>query len=205
LVLLRINRGNVIDLREVTVGFVKVNAVTHNKDIIDRFPKIVGLDLYFPPRLFIQESADLYGARIREGEPVPQELERSAAIDDILNNEEILSFHGSFNIFGDLNNAGGLRAGSVTGQPDEIDLDRNLKIPYQVGQKHEGPFQNTHQDEFSSSVVFRNLVRQTLDDGSDLIARDQKIKTIFLHDSPCQKTVTFSRPNVSSNPNGKKK
>ena len=51
-----IDRGDVINFRKVTIGFVKVDAITNDKDIIDLFPEVVSLDLHFSPCLLIQEE-----------------------------------------------------------------------------------------------------------------------------------------------------
>ena len=63
--LLMIDRGDVINFRKVTVGFVEVNTIANDKDIIDLFPEVVSLDLHFSPCLLVQKSAYLYGVGVR--------------------------------------------------------------------------------------------------------------------------------------------
>ncbi len=61
---LLIDRGEVIKFREVTVGFVEVNTIPNDKNIIDLFPEVVSLDLHFSPCLLVQKSAYLYGVGV---------------------------------------------------------------------------------------------------------------------------------------------
>ena len=51
----------------------------------------------------------------------------------------------------------------------------------QVGEKHEGPFQDTDQHQFPSTIILRDLIGQMLDDGSDLFLREQWIQTVSFH------------------------
>src|SRR4030042_1533418 len=165
----------------MTVIFVEVNSVSYNKDILHIGSKIVCPHLYLSPGLFIQKGANLDRAGVLKCQPVLQELECPAAVNDILDDEDILFLNGNFDVLGDLDIAGGFHPGPIAGQADEINLDRNPEMPDQVGKKHEGPFQDADQHQFPSTIILRDLIGQMLDDGGDLFLREQWIKTIFFH------------------------
>ncbi len=63
--LLLIGRGDVINFRKMTKGFVKVNTIPNDKNIIDLFPKVVSLDLHFSSCLLVEKCAYLYGVGVR--------------------------------------------------------------------------------------------------------------------------------------------
>src|SRR4030042_6470488 len=96
-------RCDVVDFREVTVALIEVDPITYDKDIFDLFSEVVSFNLHFPAGFLVQKGADLYGAGIRKGQPFFQELERPSAIDDIFNDEHILSLNRNFNVLADLN------------------------------------------------------------------------------------------------------
>ena len=145
-------RSDIVDFWKITVVFVEVNPVAHDEDIVHFFSEIFRLDLHLSPGLFIQEGTDLHRVRLRKGQPVLQKLKGPAAVDDVFNDEDIFSFDGKLNIFGDLNDAGGFHPGPITGQPDEIDLDRDLEEPPRYGPR---PVVPTKLDPYKATIQAR--------------------------------------------------
>jgi len=176
-----IDGRDIIDFREMTIDFIDINPITNDKDVTDLFSQIICLDLHFSPRLLVQESAYFNGVGIRQDESIPQELERSTTVDDILNDQNILPLNGEFDIFGDLNRARSFRLSAVTGQTHKIDLGWNLEMTDKVGEKHKGAFQDADEHQGSALVVFRNLICQTFDEGGDLFGSEQWRETISFH------------------------
>jgi hypothetical protein len=162
------NGGNIINFRKVTIGFVEVNPITDNKDVIHLFSEVIHLNLYFSPGLFVQKGTYFYGTGIRKRQPIFQKLECAAAIDDIVNNEDVFPFDREFDILRDFNDARAFHSRSITGQPDKIDIDRDLKITNKIRKEHKGSLQNTDQHELPIPVVSGYPLCQAFNDRSNL-------------------------------------
>src|SRR4030042_6890056 len=60
LVFLGVLGGNVVNLGEIPVRFIKVNAVADNKQVFDFLPYVVGLHRDLSPCLLVQQRNDLH-------------------------------------------------------------------------------------------------------------------------------------------------
>jgi hypothetical protein len=176
-----IDGDDIIDFRKVPIGLVEINPISYDEHVIDIFSKIVGLDLNFSPSLLIEKGTDFYGAGVQEREPILQKPDRSATVDDIFDDENILAFDGNLDIFGDLNLSRGLHSGPITGNPNKIYFEGNFEMADQIGEEYKGALKDADQHEFVIAVIFRDLLRETLDDGTDLFPGEQWIEMVSLH------------------------
>jgi hypothetical protein len=164
LFLLRVDGSGIVDFGKVSVGLVRIDSITHDKNVIDIRTEIVGLDFYLSAGLLVQEGTDLDGTGVRKGQSILEKLECPTAVDDVLDDEDILSFNRGFNILSNFDNAGRFHSGSITGQPDKIDLDGEAEMANQVSEEHKSPFKNADEHQFLLTIVFRDLLREPLYD-----------------------------------------
>jgi hypothetical protein len=108
-------------------------------------------------------------------------LEGPAAIDDVFDNKNILSFDGDLDILGYFNGPGCFHPGSIASEADKINLDGYPEMSDQIGEEHEGTFKNADQHQFSSAIILRDLIGQVLNDGGDLLLREQWAETMSFH------------------------
>jgi hypothetical protein len=73
--------------------------------------------------------------------------ERVAGVDDVLDHQHVAPLDGRAQVLEDAHLARGLHRVAVGGGLEEVDLDGQVELAHEVGDEHEGPAQEAHDDE----------------------------------------------------------
>src|SRR5215831_9615989 len=77
------------DIRQIPVLLGVVEAVPHDKMVVDREPEIIDGDALVVRYFLFQERADLHGTRLPGREDLNDLLERPPGVDDVLDDDDV--------------------------------------------------------------------------------------------------------------------
>ena len=137
----------------MTVSLGIVETVTDQKTLLDDAADIIDSNVFLTSFAFVNQGAKPHTFGIKRFQMADQEFERKSGIDNILNDEYIFAADIDFDFLGQRDGTAGTGVASVTGEPNKIDFNRNCQMSDKIGQKNEGPFQNTNQNDFTVFVI----------------------------------------------------
>ena len=103
-----------------------------------------------------------------------------AGIDDILDHQNIAPFDGAAQVFEDTHLAAGLHPVAVRGRLQKINLDRQVQLAHQIGDKDKTPAQQPDDHQLVRiGKLARDLSAQILDARGNRLGRDHFVDHIF--------------------------
>src|SRR5437016_4835383 len=135
------------DEGDVAVLVRCVQTVTDHEAVLDLETEIVDGDPGPRPGGLVQERAELHRGGAAGGEVVEQVAHGQAGVDDVLDDQYVLALDGSGHVARDLHHAGGLRRFPITGEPDEVDADRQIDRAAEIRHEDVGAFQHAQKDQ----------------------------------------------------------
>ena len=137
----------------MTVSLGIIETVADQKTLLDDAADIIDSNVTLTSFAFVDQGAKPYTSGLKRFQMADQEFERKTGIDNILDNENVLAADIDLDFLGQANGTAGTGVASVTGEPNKIDFNRNCQMSDKIGQKNEGPLQNTNKNDFTVFVI----------------------------------------------------
>ena len=81
-------------------------------------------------------------------------MQRMTCVDDILDHQHVAAFYRAAQVLEDAHLTRGFHAVAVAGSFEEIDLDRQVQFPHEIGDEHEGSSEQPHHYQLVGAVEF---------------------------------------------------
>ena len=142
-----------MDTGQVAVALVDVEAVAHDEVGRDGEADVAQVELHPLLALLDQERAHLDALGRAGVQVAAQVVQREAAVDDVLDHQDVAALELGVEVLDDAHHARGLGGAAVGGHGHEVDVDGQVDGPAQVAHEEHGPLE--HGDEQ------RRLVRRS--------------------------------------------
>jgi hypothetical protein len=148
---------------QVPVTLAIVQPVADDEFVRNIKSYIVHLHIYFAPRGLVQQSNDAQRTWIPSLKGLQKKVKREACIDDIFDQEYILSLEAFIQILENPNLTATLGLLAVAAHGNKVEGQLQIDGPYEICMKYAGAFENADQMRCFSMIVLRNPVAQFAD------------------------------------------
>lgn len=131
--------------------------------IVDLKPRVVGPQIDFSPRRFVQKHARLQFPYSLLFEMLLYELERDSGVNDIFNQQDVTILQLKFRRKMQVNGSRALGSSRVTSDLDEVQPQGKGEPPEQVGREDQRSFQHGNDINISAAVITIDLVGEPVD------------------------------------------
>lgn len=160
------------DERKISVAFREIEAVAHHKVIVDFESDVIRFDVLDAPGALIEEHADFQAARLERPKGGADALDRSAGVENIIDEQHVASSNIETKLLC-VNEVTGPRLLAVTGNPDEIEPERQREVADQVRKEKDRSVQKGNDDQVAAPIVTTDLARESADAFLNLVRSDE--------------------------------
>src|SRR5580704_4053109 len=163
-----------VDAPEVAVALGDVQPVAHDEVARDGEADVAQGDLDALLALLDEQGADIEALRLARVEVAAEIVERQAAVDDVLDDEDAAALELGVEVLDDADDAAGLGRAAVRAHGHEVDVDRQLDRPAQIAQEEHGALEDGDEERGLVYVVPGDLGAQLGDTGRQLLLVDEE-------------------------------
>ncbi len=161
-----------MDLRDVPVPLVDVEAVPDDERRRDPKPDIAQIQVDLLQALFEEERAHPEGAGGPGGEVLAQVLQGQPGIHDVLDDQDVTAGQVQVEVLLDPHDTAGSGRGPVRGDRHEVELDREVDGAGEVAHEHAGALEDPDEQRGPVGVVGRDLLAERGDPSLQLVLAD---------------------------------
>src|SRR3954471_10508015 len=145
------------DERQVAVLLRVVQAVADDELVGDVEAEVADVEVHLLDAFLAQERGDLERGGLASGEVPQQVFERQARVDDVLDDQDVEVAEVVIEVLEDAHDAGGLGGRAVGRDRHEVELQRQVDVPREIGHHDERALQDTDEEQAPVAVVDRDL------------------------------------------------
>src|ERR1700722_20103151 len=145
------------NIREVAVTFRIIHSISDNEQVGNGEANVVRINPLNSSRRLVEQSRNPQGFGVMLKENLAQIGECETSVENILDQQDVLSFDWLVQILDQFHGAGGALPFSVTGYRDKIESRINPDGSRQVRKKNGGTFQNSNHHCLFAIQIARNL------------------------------------------------